>query len=115
MLISGVSRFMQNPQETHLQAAKHILHYLRRYPNLGKSKYFEIDYHFIHHKMENSIIRIVYILSQEQPIDLLTKLLGRTKFEEYKRNSTFIILSLLALKSLQNNEDRRLLLNHQKT
>ena len=33
--VSVVSRFMQNPQEAHLQAAKHILHYLRRHPDLG--------------------------------------------------------------------------------
>ena len=30
-----VSRFMHNPQEAHLQAAKHILRYVRRHPDLG--------------------------------------------------------------------------------
>ena len=34
-VVSVVSRFMQNPQETHLQAAKHILRYLRRYRYLA--------------------------------------------------------------------------------
>jgi hypothetical protein len=33
--VSVVSRFMQNPQEAHLQAAKHVLRYVRRYPDLG--------------------------------------------------------------------------------
>ena len=33
--VSVVSRFMQNPQEAHLQAAKHILRYIRRHPDLG--------------------------------------------------------------------------------
>ena len=33
--VSVVSRFMQNPQTAHLQAAKHILRYVRRYPDLG--------------------------------------------------------------------------------
>ena len=33
--VSVVSMFMQNPQEAHLQAAKHILRYVRRYPDLG--------------------------------------------------------------------------------
>ena len=33
--VGVVSRYMQNPQEAHLQAAKHILRYIRRYPNLG--------------------------------------------------------------------------------
>ena len=33
--VSVVSRFMQQPQEAHMQAAKHILRYVRRYPDLG--------------------------------------------------------------------------------
>ena len=33
--VSVVSRFMQNPQEAHLQAAKHVLRYVRRYHDLG--------------------------------------------------------------------------------
>ena len=188
--VSVVSRFMQAPQETHLQAAKHILRYLRRHPDLGlffkhgeenllrgytdvdygqdiddrisigayifflgnspvswnskkqsstsrssceseyralaqcsceavwirrlleelklqdnkpthifcdnqssiklsynpvfheRSKHFEIDYHFTRQKVENNTIKVEYISTQEQPADLLTKSLGRTKFEE---------------------------------
>lgn len=34
-VVSVVRRFMQNPQETHMQVAKHILRYVCRYPNLG--------------------------------------------------------------------------------
>ena len=33
--VSVVSRFMHQPKEAHLQAAKHILRYVRRYPDLG--------------------------------------------------------------------------------
>ena len=33
--VSVVSGFMQEPQESHLQAAKHILRYVRRFPDLG--------------------------------------------------------------------------------
>ena len=191
--VSMISRFMQNPQEAHLQAAKHVLRYLRRYPSLGlffqqgeenylhgytdadygqdiddrisvgayifflgnspvswnskkqsstsrssceseyralaqcsceavwirrllqelkilenkpitlfcdnqssiklsynpvfheKSKHFEIDYHFTRQKVEDNIIRVEYIPSQEQPADLLTKPLGRTKFEDCRK------------------------------
>ena len=187
--VGVVSRYMQEPQEAHLQAAKHILRYVRRYPNLGlfykqggenhlhgytdadygqdvddqisvgayifflgespiswnskkqsstsrssceseyralaqcsceaiwirrllgelkildnkptplfcdnqssiklsynpvfheKSKHFEIDSHFTRQKVEDNIIRVEFIPSQEQPADLLTKSLGRTKFE----------------------------------
>lgn len=35
--VSVVSRFMQSPQDIHLQAAKHILRYIRRFPDLGLS------------------------------------------------------------------------------
>lgn len=188
--VSVVSRFMQHPQEVHLQAAKHVLRYVRRYPNLGlffkkgeenclrgytdadygqdiddrisvgayiffignspiswnskkqsntsrssceseyralaqcsceatwirrllqelnildhkptslfcdnqssiklsynpvfheRSKHFEIDYHFTRQKVEDNTIRVEFIPSQEQPADILTKPLGRTKFEE---------------------------------
>lgn len=188
--VSIVSRFMQAPQEAHLHAAKHILRYLRRYPDYGlffkhgeenllqgytdadygqdiddrisigayvfflgsspvswnskkqsstsrssceseyralaqcsceaiwirrlleelklqdnkptqifcdnqssiklcynpvfheKSKHFEIDYHFTRQKVENNTIKVDFISTQEQPADLLTKSLGRTKFEE---------------------------------
>ena len=187
--VSVVSRFMQNPQEAHLQAAKHVLRYVRRYPDLGlffkqgeenglhgytdadygqdiddrisvgayiffignspiswnskkqnstsrssceskyralaqcsceaiwirslfqelkildhkptslfcdnqssiklsynpvfheKSKHFEIDYHFTRQKVENNTIKVEFIPTQEQPADILTKPLGRTKFE----------------------------------
>lgn len=34
-VVSVVSIFMQNPQKTHLQAAKHIWRYLRQYLDLG--------------------------------------------------------------------------------
>ena len=188
-VVSVVSRFMQHPQEAHLQAPKHILHYVRRYPDLGlffkqgeenrlhgytdtdygqdiddrisvgayifflgnspiswnskkqsstsrssceseyralaqcsceaiwirrllkelrilddkptylycdnqssiklsynpvfheKSKHFEIDFHFTRQKVENNTIKVEFIPSQEQPTDILTKSLGRTKFE----------------------------------
>jgi transposase InsO family protein len=187
--VSVVSRFMQNPQEAHLQAAKHILRYVRRYPDLGlffkqgeenrlhgytdadygqdiddrisvgayifflgtspiswnskkqsstsrssceseyralaqcsceaiwlrrllkelrilddkptylycdnqssiklsynpvfheRSKHFEIDFHYTRQKVENNTIKVEYIPSQEQPADILTKSLGRIKFE----------------------------------
>ena len=187
--VSVVSRFMQEPREIHLQAAKHILRYVRRYPDVGlffkqgeenylhgytdadygqdiddrisvgayiffignspvswnskkqsstsrssceseyralaqcsceavwirrllgelkildnkpthlycdnqssiklsynpvfheRSKHFEIDFHYTRQKVEENIIKVEYIPSQEQPADILTKSLGRTKFE----------------------------------
>ena len=46
-----------------------------------KSKHFEIDCHFTRQKVENNTIKVEYIPSQEQPADILTKSLGRIKFE----------------------------------
>ena len=188
--VSVISRFMQNPQEAHLQAAKHVLRYIRRYPDLGlffkqgeenrlhgytdadyaqdiddrisigayiffignspvswnskkqsstsrstceseyralaqcsceaiwlrrllgelkilddkpthlycdnqssiklsynpvfheRSKHFEVDFHFTRQKVENNSIQVEFISSQEQPADILTKSLGKIKFEE---------------------------------
>ena len=191
--VSVASRFMQNPQEAHLQAAKHILRYLRRYPSFGlffkqgeehylhgytdadygqdiddrisvgayifflgsspiswnskkqsttsrssceseyralaqctceavwirrlldelkvldnnpthlycdnqssiklshnpvfheRTKHFEIDVHFTRQKVEDNTIKVQFISSQEQPADLLTKPLGKVKFEDCRR------------------------------
>ena len=191
-VVSVVSRFMQNPQEVHLQVAKHILRYVCRYPDLGlffkqgeenrlhgytdadygqdiddrisvgayifflgtspiswnskkqsstsrssceseyralaqctceaiwlrrlleelrilddkptylfcdnqssiklsynlvfheRSKHFEIDFHYTRQKVENNTIKVEYIPSQEQPANILTKSLGRIKFENCK-------------------------------
>ena len=188
--VSVISRYMQTPQEAHLQAAKHVLRYIRRYPDLGlfykqgeenrlhgytdadyaqdiddrisvgayiffignspvswnskkqsstsrstceseyralaqcsceaiwlrrllgelkildnkptnlycdnqssiklsynpvfheRSKHFEVDFHYTRQKVENKSIQVEFISSQDQPADILTKSLGRTKFEE---------------------------------
>ena len=188
--VSVISRFMQEPQEAHLQAAKHVLRYVRRYPDLGlffkqgeenrlhgytdanygqdiddrisvgayiffigsspvswnskkqsstsrstceseyralaqcsceaiwlrrllgelkildnkpthlfcdnqssiklsynpvfheRSKHFEIDFHFTRQKAEDNSIKVEFISSQDQPADILTKSLGRVKFED---------------------------------
>lgn len=188
--VSVVSRFMQSPHEIHLQAAKHILRYVRHFPDLGltfskeddnclrgftdadygqdlddrisvgayifflgqtpiswnskkqsttsrssceseyralakcsceavwlrrllaelrildaqpttiycdnqssiklsynpvfhdKSKHFEIDYHFTRQQVEHNTLRVKFISSQEQPADILTKSLGRLKFDK---------------------------------
>ena len=187
--VSVVSRFMQEPHESHLQVAKHILRYVRRFPDLGllfqqgeenclkgytdadygqdiddrisvgayifflgnspiswnskkqsstsrssceseyralaqcsceavwlrrllselrilddkpthiycdnqsniklsynpvfheRSKHFEVDYHFTRQKVESNVIKVDFISSQMQPADILTKALGRIKFD----------------------------------
>lgn len=46
-----------------------------------KSKHFEIDFHFTRQKVENNTLRVEFISSQEQHADILTKSLGRLKFD----------------------------------
>ena len=213
--VSVVSRFMQTPHENHLQAAKHILRYVRRYPDLGltfsnadanclrgftdadygqdpddrisvgayifflgrspiswntkkqsstsrssceseyralakcsceavwlrrllaelrildahptpiycdnqssiklsynpvfhdKSKHFEIDYHFTRQQVENNTLRVEFISSQEQPADILTKSLGRLKFDKC-RNKLHLCGSLTS----PHDEDNTPALNY---
>lgn len=46
-----------------------------------KTKHFKIDWHFSRQKVEEGVIAVEYISTQAQPADMLTKALGRTKFE----------------------------------
>ena len=46
-----------------------------------KSKHFQIDFHYTRQKVEDNSIRVIFISSKDQPADILTKPLGRIKFE----------------------------------
>lgn len=50
-----------------------------------KSKHFEIDLHFTRQQIENNTIRVEFISSTDQPANLLTKPLGKTKFEKCRK------------------------------
>lgn len=45
-------------------------------------KHFEVDLHFSRQKVEIGEIIVDYVSTNEQPADILTKALGKTKFEE---------------------------------
>ena len=60
-----------------------------------KTKHFEIDWHFTRQKVEDNSVSVKFISTQEQPADILTKALGRTKFELCKAKLQFKILSEL--------------------
>ena len=46
-----------------------------------KSKHFQIDFHFTRQQVEDNTIKVEFISSKDQPADILTKPLGRVKFE----------------------------------
>ena len=47
-----------------------------------RTKHVEVDRHFIKDNVENEIVCLTYIPTQQQPADVLTKGLSRQIFEE---------------------------------
>lgn len=59
---------------------------IAKFGNLTKnSKYIEIHYHFVNECYEQKIINIVKVDSDENIADILTKALGRNKFEKFRK------------------------------
>jgi hypothetical protein len=46
-----------------------------------KSKHIEIKYHYIKDTLHMGTVRLQYVATDEQVVDVLTKSLSRTKFE----------------------------------
>lgn len=58
-----------------------------------KTKHFEIHLHFVRNMVERKEIRISCVSIDNQPVDILTKTLGKTKFENcVKLFNTYAIL-----------------------
>lgn len=51
----------------------------------GRSKHIDIRFHFIRECVENGDIIVTHVDSKEQKADILTKPLGRLKFEEMRK------------------------------
>ena len=49
-----------------------------------KSKYIEIKYQYIRDMVEKGVVKLQYIATDEQVIDVLTKLLSKVKFEYFR-------------------------------
>jgi hypothetical protein len=49
-----------------------------------QSKHIEIRYHFIHDHVQRGVVELQYISTEEQVADILTKALGRGKFEFFR-------------------------------
>lgn len=64
---------------------------IAKYGNLTKnSKYIEVHYHFVNESYENGIIDIVKIETELNLADVLTKALGRVKFENFRTSLRLI-------------------------
>ena len=48
-----------------------------------KTKHIEVDKHFIKEKIEKGTIRRTYILTREQLVDIFTKGLQKSSFEDF--------------------------------
>jgi hypothetical protein len=49
-----------------------------------KSKHIEIQYHYIHDIVQREAIKLQYVSTDEQVVDVLTKPLSRVKFEHFR-------------------------------
>ena len=51
-----------------------------------KSKHIEIKYHYIKDMVQRGAVKLQYVATDEQIVDLLTKPLARVKFEYFREN-----------------------------
>jgi hypothetical protein len=51
-----------------------------------RSKHIEIHYHFIRDMVQRGALKLQYISTNEQVVDVLTKPLSRVKFEYFRDN-----------------------------
>jgi hypothetical protein len=51
-----------------------------------RSKHIEICYHYIHDMVQRRALKLQYISTDEQVVDVLTKPLSRIKFEYFRDN-----------------------------
>ena len=49
-----------------------------------KSKHIEIKYHYIRDMVQRGAVKILYVATEEQIADVLTKPLARLKFEYFR-------------------------------
>ena len=51
-----------------------------------KSKHIEVRYHFIRDMVQKGAVKLKYVPTEEQVVDVLTKPLARVKFEYFQDN-----------------------------
>ena len=50
---------------------------------LKRSKHIDIRHHFLREHIENELIKLVHVSTEDQLADVMTKILGRIKFEKF--------------------------------
>lgn len=63
----------------------------------ARSKHIEISHHFVRERVLNGEISLEYIPTNDQPADILTKPLGRNKFEQHRDHIGIVSRSSLGL------------------
>ena len=49
-----------------------------------KSKHIEIKFHYIRDMVQRGAVKLLYVATEEQIVDVLTKPLARVKFEYFR-------------------------------
>ena len=63
------------------------------------SKHIDIRHHFIRERVANGEFKVVYVPSEEQHVDFLTKLLHQGAFEVHR---SFVMISKMFLRQTQS-------------
>lgn len=83
-LMSEISRQPVGPVVLHIDNRSDIE--LMKNPVLhGRSKHIDVRFHFIRECIERGELIVKHVVTQEQRADILTKALGRVKFEEMRK------------------------------
>ena len=51
---------------------------------LKRSKHIDIRHHFLREHIDNGLIKLVHVATEDQLADVMTKILGRVKFEKFR-------------------------------
>eukprot|EP00253_Pinus_taeda_P016991 PITA_16991 len=99
--VNTLSQFMVEPKRAHWAAAKHILrsemegtrimcdnescNKLSQNPVFhDRSKHIDILCHFVRDSVQRGVVQLSYTPTGEKVADILTKALGRTKFDYFR-------------------------------
>ena len=59
-----------------------------------KSKYIDIQYHYIREAIQDNKVKLIYINTKRQLADLLTKNVNRTLFEEFIKLANLVDINI---------------------